>query len=407
MNSSFGVVVLVTLLSLRTIATADVCSDTYQRGLDAFKAEDYASARSEFVHAYDLCRKPRILYAVAQTYRFELRLEPALAYYNYFLAQSKDARKPSDDELLEKTQGYVARLEADLGALAQCTVSEDEQKLQAAVMVLFHLAECHEKLGELATAWKLFQDAAQQTRSASNATSRNLHDIAQARVHELQPRISRLTISVPSRRQFVGLEITRGSEPVDAGSWNQPLPIDGGHYTITASAPGAKSWSSQITVATERDTKTVEVPDLRELGDSAALVMPEVDERANPPARPIAPVTGHDPESQDGSRTVVPLVIGSGALALLGGGLGLELVARWRYDEAKAEMTSQTRRDSLYNSANTTRAIAAASALSGLAAGGVAVWQYLRARRHEHVKASHVSLYIVPMSAGAAAAGQF
>ena len=41
-------------------------------------------------------------------------------------------------------------------------------------------------------------------------------------------------------------------------------------------------------------------------------------------------------------------------------------------------MTNQLHRDALYNSANTRRCVAEAIAVSGLAAGGIAVWLYLR-----------------------------
>jgi hypothetical protein len=104
---------------------------------------------------------------------------------------------------------------------------------------------------------------------------------------------------------------------------------------------------------------------------------------------------------------VVPLVVGAGGLALLGSGLGFELWAESRYDEAKSEMTSQPRRNSLYNSANTKRYVAEALAVSGLAAGGAAVWLYLRSGNHERDAATDTVVHVVPTTTGVALSGQF
>ena len=58
-------------------AAADTFYDTYQRGLAAFKAKNYADARAEFLRAYDLRSEPVILFNVAQTYRLEQRPDQA------------------------------------------------------------------------------------------------------------------------------------------------------------------------------------------------------------------------------------------------------------------------------------------------------------------------------------------
>jgi len=70
--------------------------------------------------------------------------------------------------------------------------------------------------------------------------------------------------------------------------------------------------------------------------------------------------------------------------------------ATCRYTTAKSEMTTQPRRDSLYNSANTKRYVAEALAVSGLAAGGAAVWLYLRGDNRERDATTDASVYLVP-----------
>jgi hypothetical protein len=283
-----------------------------------------------------------------------------------------------------------------------CSAFEESQKLEPAVTTLLNLAGCREKLGQIATAWGLFLDAVRQTRSVSDPAAQQLHDIAQVRAQKLEPRVSRLTINVPQRSQVDGLEITRGKERVDPGLWNRALPIDGGSYTITARAPGMNRWSIQIAVAAENDTRTIEIPDLRNL--------PHEPSKPTAPPLPVVvagPPVARSPTPPHRSSKVVPLVVGAGALALLGSGLGLELSAESRYDAARSEMTSQLRRGSLYSSANTQRYAAEAFAVSGLAAGGAAVWLYLRDRHREQDAAIDASIHVMPAAGGLALSARF
>jgi len=280
-----------------------------------------------------------------------------------------------------------------------CNAFEASENLEPAVTTLLNLAGCREKLGQFATAWGLFLDAARRTRMASDAATQQLHDIAQARAQKLEPRVSKLTIHVPQQSQLDGLQIARGPDQVIAGLWNRSLPIDGGTYTLTARAPGAKPWSTQVTVAAESDAKIVEIPDLRSL-------LHGPDKRPEPlPSSVVATAVNRAPPPPRTSSKVVPLVIGGGALALLGTGVGIELWAESRYAAAKSEMTSQPRRESLYESAATKRHIAAAFAVSGLAASGMATWLYLRGR--EHGAMTSTSMHITPIAGGLALSGQF
>ena len=296
------------------------------------------------------------------------------------------------------------------GKIAEaCGAFEESQKLGPAVTTLLNLASCREQNRQFATAWGLFLDAARETRSATDAASRKLHEVAQGRAQKLEPRVSRLTISVPIYSQVDGLEITRGDERVNPGLWNRALPVDAGTHTITARAPGANRWSTQVTVAAERDSKTVEIPDLRNLPRDLGKV--------DAPAAPIAhqaPPTPREADIADDVRPVkrapgaaLPLAIGAGALALLGGGLGFELWAESKYDTARSEATLQSRRDSLYAAANTRRYVAEACVVTGLAAGGLALWLYLHDRNPEHSSRVGARVDVIPTVAGIALAGQF
>jgi hypothetical protein len=257
-----------------------------------------------------------------------------------------------------------------------CAAFEQSQKLEPAISTLLNLAGCREKAGQIATAWGLFLEADRQTRAAKDSATKKLNVVAKDRAQKLEGRVSKLAINVPQASQVDGLEIVRDKERVEAGMWNRALPIDGGTYTISARAPGSSTWTTQVTIGAEHDTKTVEIPDLRNLPRDVA------------PPKPTAPATTATPVEEESDDEVpqpaqhrskaVPIAVAVGAAVLVGGAVGFHLWGNATYDDAKAEMTDQARRDSLYDSANQKRYIATGLGAAGIAAAGVSVFLFLR-----------------------------
>ena len=259
-------------------------------------------------------------------------------------AQSANA---SADALFKEGRDLVAA-----GKLAEgCAAFEASNKLDPAAGTLLNAADCREKNNQLATSWALFQEAARMTASSDDDVAKRRHQTALDRANALEPRLSKLTIEVDAT---AGVVVTRGDDVVDPGTWGHALPIDGGSYTITATAPGHQPWSTHVDVGPETDTKTVQVP---------ALVASEV----------AAPVVTPSPRR---SRTV-PLVVGAGALVLGGAALGFELWGESIYRRAE-QAPDHTVGDPLRDQANTRRYIAQGLVLGGAAAAGVALWLYLR-----------------------------
>jgi hypothetical protein len=144
-----------------------------------------------------------------------------------------------------------------------CAAFDLSQKLDPRVTTLLNQANCRERNGQLATAWGLFLEAARQTRAATDAKGRQLHTVASDHAAKLEPRLSTLRIDVPSESQISGLEISRDGHVVEPAAWNKALPLDGGAYRISARAPGAIEWSSDLTVATDGESKRIVIPKLR------------------------------------------------------------------------------------------------------------------------------------------------
>lgn len=286
------------------------------------------------------------------------------------------------------------------GKIAEaCSAFAESQKLEAAVTTQLNLAGCREKQGELATAWGLFLDVERQTRTASDAAGQQLHAVALDRSRKLEPRVSKLAINVPEQSHIDGLEITRSGEHVDAAMWNRALPIDGGKYTITAHVPGTNAWSTEVTVGSEGDTKTVDIPDLRNLPRDLGATA-----TAKPAPPPPASLPAEAPPPAHAPSKLVPFVVGGAGIALLAGALAFDLSGDSTYSDAKNEMTSQARRDSLYNSANTKRYVAQGLAVGGLAAVGIAT--YLLVHHHDSA-AAEVGSRVVISPSGLALTGSF
>jgi len=268
-----------------------------------------------------------------------------------------------------------------------CSAFAESQKLEPAVTTLLNLAGCREKNNQLASAWGLFLEAERQTRGGDP----QLHGVAHDRAQKLESRLSTLTIALAAGAKVDGLVVMRNGEVVDAATLSKALPIDGGTYTIAAHAPGKRDWSTTVTLDAEHEAKVVSVPKLEDGPVTTVTTTPAAPQPTQAPAR--------------SSSQLVPLVVGVGALALLGASLGFDLWGDSTYSDAKAEMTSQARRDSLYNSANDKRYAAEGLVVAGAATAGIAIWLYLRHSDDERSAATASRLVVT--SNGLAIAGGF
>jgi hypothetical protein len=319
----------------------------------------------------------------------------AVFVFSFFAAVTSVRAQPAGskaDELYNEGRALVAANKL----VEACAAFEQSQKLEPAVTTLIALATCRERLDQLATAWELFLDAERQTRSASDARTSQLHQIALDRAAQLEPRVPKLTIRVPAESKLEGLEILSEQENIPAEKWNRSLPVNGGTYTITARAPGVSEWSTSVTLANASDSKTVEIPDLRSVNHPLA--------GASAAPKPAGPS-----ETPERRGSLLPIAVGAGGVVLLGGALGLSLWGDATYDDAKAEMTDQSRRDSLYDSANRKRYVAEGLAVTGVGCAGVAIWLYLHQRgtRAEAASARAGHLMITPSASGIGVLGRF
>jgi hypothetical protein len=286
-----------------------------------------------------------------------------------------------------------------------CAAFDASQKLAPTVTTLLNQASCREKNGQLATAWGLFIEAERETRAAAADSTRQLHQVAVNHAAKLEPRLSTLTITVAPENRVGGLQVLRNAEPVDPGAWNKALPIDGGTYKITASAPGNADWSSMITIGNERDAKTIEIPKLK----AAALQPSRVAPSPTSPHPTSESADKPEPTPARSRSLVAPLAFGGAAVALVGGAVGFELSARSLNDQSLAA-TDNARRQSLHQSANSRRYIGEGLGVASVVCAGVAAWLYLRSTGDEptaHVARVQVTPLIDGDRAGVLVMGRY
>jgi hypothetical protein len=250
-----------------------------------------------------------------------------------------------------------------------CSSFATSQRLDPAATTLLNLADCREKNGQLASAWGLFVDVGRQLRGRTDDASVQLAQIAATRATALEPRVSKLTITVAAERQLPGLVVKRGDDAVDPAMYNQTLPIDGGTYKLVAHAPGHDDWSTTITIKIESDAQTVDVPALastRELKPAVATTTT------------TTTTTSPAPVSTAPSR-VLPLAFGVGAVALAGAAVGFDLWGNSTDNKANAAAaTNPVQSNSLWQSANHERYAAEGFAVAAIGCAGAAVYLWIR-----------------------------
>jgi len=152
-----------------------------------------------------------------------------------------------------------------------CAKFDESEALDPGGGTLMNLARCREEEGRLATAWSEFAEA----RSMAVRDGRDdRRSEAEQQVHDLEPRLSKLTIEVDSSVLAPGFAVSLDGSPVRASSWSAPFAVDGGEHVVAATAPGKRAFHLTIHVEAERDRPRVAIPKLEDDPSSNAAEPP-------------------------------------------------------------------------------------------------------------------------------------
>jgi hypothetical protein len=197
-----------------------------------------------------------------------------------------------------------------------CDKFRASQELDAGLGTLLHLADCYEKMGNTASAWATFEEAASVAASRGDT---NRHDIAQGRAMSIKPRLSyvviRAAVQPPS-----GAVVTRDGRPVPAAIWGVPVPVDPGMTTIQMSAPGYKPVKVDVTVPAQAPAPVeVTLPALVEAPATESVPAAETP-LADPAPANAGRAASASPEApaDTSSQKTIGLVLGGVGVVALG-----------------------------------------------------------------------------------------
>jgi hypothetical protein len=259
-----------------------------------------------------------------------------------------------------------------------CAKLAESQSQDPASGTLINLALCYEKQGKLATAWAHYRVAASLSRRDAKP---DRAAAAEAKVQELEPRLSRLTISAHQRLRE--LEVVWGELKLGAAALGSSIPVDAGQHELTATAPGYRSLSLTVAVK-EGESQVIDLPALAPLAAPASPA-PVLQPSSPPPREPP-----RDLRSSTGLPTGA-LVVGGVGVALLGVGTYFGVGALSSYGAARDLCPSHHACNDAALAARDTaerRAWVANIALgAGVLAAGGAVYLWLAGRRERPVNA--------------------
>lgn len=251
---------------------------------------------------------------------------------------------------------------------AACPKYAASMKLDPQLGALLHLADCYAKNGQVASAWGSFREAEEMARIKGDDRA----TLAREQAALLEPRLSRLNVTVPQEAQIAGLEVRVDGSPITQGAWGVATPIDPGSHGVEARAPGYETWSSSIDVTGETQQVKVQIP---------LLTKKAVTEAAAGPAN--GPVRVHVDDTGSTIRTLGWVGAGVGIISL-GVGAGFLVQKNSKLDERKelcptltaddCTVEEEVQYDSLGNDANTASTLSTVGFVAGgvLLAGGIA-----------------------------------
>lgn len=218
-------------------------------------------------------------------------------------AEPTAIEKSTADALFKEGKERMAQKDFDTA----CPKLAESHRLQPGGGVILALAICYEGQGRLASAVSSYREA---LAFALRDKRKNREDAARAKLTELEPRLSTLTIVAPA------VSITVDGVALPPASIGTAIPMDGGTHVIEASAKGKVSRKIEVTIGAEKDRKEITVAPLEDV----PAVAPQKQAPSTPPPEP------------EHTRSVGPWIVGGvGLVALgIGGYFGVSAIGKRR-----------------------------------------------------------------------------
>jgi hypothetical protein len=203
-----------------------------------------------------------------------------------------------------------------------CPKLKQSYDLDAGGGTLLELAECYEKQGKFASAWSSFKAA--QVQAQRDGRPRRV-DYAKKHVAAVEPKLSKITIEVPSDANRPGLSVLLDGAELGSAAWNVGVPIDPGSHELTASAPNKTTYDRQFEIAASSASTTLTIPKLEDApaapsSPSARMIDHDVVKKAVP----------SEAAPSGSSRTMGYVLVGAGVIGIgIGSYFGLHAFSEW------------------------------------------------------------------------------
>jgi len=198
-----------------------------------------------------------------------------------------------------------------------CPKLAESHRLDPAGGTVLTLALCHQAVAQLASAWVRYREAIAFAKRDGRS---DRLEIAETRITEIEPRLSRITIALdPKTRALSGLELTLDGTRLGDQAIDVELPVDGGAHTLQIAAPGYRTRSLRFEIEAEKARKRVVVPALEAKRT-----------RSTPaPSRP----NSDPPPAETRSRVLTWTALGVGSVGALAA-VGFGVAAKQNHDTA-------------------------------------------------------------------------
>ncbi len=201
-----------------------------------------------------------------------------------------------------------------------CPKLEESQRLDAGIGTLFNLGDCYEHIGRTASAWAAFLEVGALAKTANQKTR---EADARGRAAQLEPKLSKLVVAPsPAAANLSAIVVKRDATEVGRAQWGSQVPVDPGKHVVVASAPGKKTWQSEVVVAAP-GAVTVTIPALEDAPEPPPSVVVAPRERSRA-------VRAHASTNQGAVQRGIGFILGGVGLAGLGVGsyFGLSSIAK-------------------------------------------------------------------------------
>lgn len=231
-------------------------------------------------------------------------------------ANKEHAKKLFEEGLeLEKKNDYA-------GALAKY---KEAEQITVTAGLRFHTGYCLEMTGKLAAALDEYEAA---DRLAREQNKQEVHAATTARLEPLRARVPQIAIrlATPAKDADVQLDGAAVSPAVVDGA--KAFRLDPGEHTVTAHAPGYKTYTRKVQVP-ENVTTAVDIS-LERVTATASVVPAGSGAPASSGgggAAPSTAVSEPPPEAEHGPSRALPIATTAGAVVLAGTGIAMFLAA--------------------------------------------------------------------------------